>query len=140
MYSFTSNPHKSQKAVRQILAEEYSDGPGGLSGNDDAGQMSAWYVFAAMGFYPVDPVSGNYQLTTPLFDRVSVKLEDGKKIEIVCYRKNQADQYIARIHWNGKLYEKNFLQHALISKGGKLEIWLQSSPSDWGSAAEHQMK
>jgi putative alpha-1,2-mannosidase len=93
-----------------------------------------------MGFYPVDPVSGNYQLTTPLFNKISIGLEGGKKIDIVCYRKSSADQYISRVHWNGKLYNKNFLQHALIAKGGKLEIWLGSSPTDWGSAAEAQTK
>lgn len=140
MYNYTASPHKAQKVVREILLEEYSDGPGGLSGNDDAGQMSAWYVFAAMGFYPIDPVSGNYQLTTPLFDRVNIRLENGRQLEIVCHRKTAADQYIERVYWNGKSYNKNFLQHELISQGGKLELWLQEQPTQWGSAAESQTR
>ena len=74
MYNFTDAPWKTQKTVRGILNEEYSDGPGGLGGNDDAGQMSAWYVFAALGFYPVDPVSNEYQLCSPLFDSVTIRL------------------------------------------------------------------
>jgi predicted alpha-1,2-mannosidase len=140
MYNYTAGPHKAQKVVREILLEEYSDGPGGLSGNDDAGQMSAWYVFAAMGFYPIDPVSGNYQLTTPLFDRVNIRLENGRQLEIVCYRKTAADQFIERVHWNGKSYNRNFLQHELISQGGKLEIWLREQPTQWGSSVESQTR
>jgi putative alpha-1,2-mannosidase len=64
MYNYTASPWKTQTTVRKILSEEYSNGPGGLGGNDDAGQMSAWYIFAAMGFYPVNPVSGQYLLWT----------------------------------------------------------------------------
>ncbi len=74
MYNYTASPWKTQKVVREILNGEYSDGPGGLSGNDDAGQMSAWYVFGAMGFYPVDPVSGNYIMCSPLFDSIQISL------------------------------------------------------------------
>jgi predicted alpha-1,2-mannosidase len=138
LYNYTGSPHKSQRIVRQILAEEYSDGPGGLSGNDDAGQMSAWYVFAAMGFYPVDPVSGKYQMTAPLFDRVSIKLEGGKTIDIIAHKASPSDQFISRVMWNGKPYAKNYLQHALLVQGGTLEIWLQGSPSAWGASPEDQ--
>ncbi len=74
LYNYTAAPHKSQQIVARILKEEYSDGIGGLSGNDDAGQMSAWYVFAAIGMYPVDPVGGQYQLVTPAFERVVIRL------------------------------------------------------------------
>ncbi|MDQ2863393.1 MAG: glycoside hydrolase family 92 protein, partial [Bacteroidota bacterium] len=138
MYNYTGAPWKSQRIVRKILNEEYSDGPGGLSGNDDAGQMSAWYVFGAIGFYPLDPVSGNYMLVSPLFDSVKIKLPNGKLFRIICHKKNPADQYIREVKWNGKLYDRNYLQHSLIMEGGKLEIWLQEEPSAWGSKIKNQ--
>jgi predicted alpha-1,2-mannosidase len=133
MYNYTASPWKTQRQVRLILTEEYSDGPGGLSGNDDAGQMSAWYVFAAIGFYPVNPVSGEYLLCSPLFDRITISLPENKKIEIVCTKKTSDAVYISQVKWNGKLYNKNYLKHEDIIKGGRLEIYLQSKPSSWGS-------
>jgi predicted alpha-1,2-mannosidase len=132
MYNYTTSPWKTQKVVRNILAEEYSDGPGGLSGNDDAGQMSAWYIFAALGFYPVDPVSGNYEICSPIFGKITLALEGNKKLEIICNKKNPDAFYIGKVNWNGKPYTKSFLQYKDIMKGGKLEIYLQSKPSSWG--------
>jgi predicted alpha-1,2-mannosidase len=140
MYNYTASPWKTQQATRKILVEEYSDGPGGLSGNDDAGQMSAWYVFAAMGFYPVDPVSGNYILTAPLFDNISISLPGAKKLEIICYKKNASDKFISRVKWNGKNYTANYLQYTVIAAGGKLEIWLQGIPTRWGANEANQPK
>jgi predicted alpha-1,2-mannosidase len=132
LYNYTTSPWKTQKVVSNILAEEYSDGPGGLSGNDDAGQMSAWYIFSAIGFYPVNPVSGNYEICSPIFDKITIALEGNKKLQIVC-NKNAPDAiYIGKVNWNGKPYTKTFLQHKDIMKGGKLEIYLQSKPSSWG--------
>ncbi|MDP4285067.1 MAG: GH92 family glycosyl hydrolase [Bacteroidota bacterium] len=138
MYNYTNAPWKSQRIVRKILNEEYSDGPGGLSGNDDAGQMSAWYVFAAMGFYPLDPVSGNYMMVSPLFDSIKIKLPREKSFEIITHKTNQGDQYIKEVKWNGKIYDKNYLQHSSITKGGKLEIWLQKAPTSWGGKISQQ--
>jgi predicted alpha-1,2-mannosidase len=138
MYNYTRTPWKSQRIVRKILNEEYSDGPGGMGGNDDAGQMSAWYVFAAMGFYPLDPVSGNYLMVSPLFDSIKIKLPGNKIFEIICHKKNPRDQYIKEVKWNGNMYDKNYLQHASIIKGGKLEIWLQNTPTLWGSKTSQQ--
>ena len=140
MYNYTASPWKTQQATRRILAEEYSDGPGGLSGNDDAGQISAWYVFTAMGFYPVDPVSGNYILTAPLFDNISITLPGAKKLEITCYKKNVTDKFISLVKWNGEKYTQNYLQHAVIAAGGKLEIWLQAEPTTWAADEVNQPK
>jgi predicted alpha-1,2-mannosidase len=138
MYNFTGAPWKTQNEVRKILEEEYSDGPGGLSGNDDAGQMSAWYVFGSIGFYPLDPVSGNYMMTTPLFDQVYFDLPGQKKLEIRCYRKTSDDKFISRVVFNGKAYTKNYLAHADLERGGLIEIWLAGEPSGWGSAPTDQ--
>jgi predicted alpha-1,2-mannosidase len=134
MYNYTASPWKAQKMVSNILAEEYSDGPGGLSGNDDAGQMSAWYVFAAIGMYPVDPVSGEHILCSPIFDRVSLQLPGNKKLDLVCHKKSAGERYIQQIRLNGKPYKRNFIAYADIMKGGVLEIYLQEQPSAWGEA------
>lgn len=138
MYNFTASPWKTQKQVREILAQEYSDGPGGLSGNDDAGQMSAWYLFAAAGFYPINPVSGEYILSSPLFDKIKWQLGDKKQLQVICYKESGKSIYIKAIKWNGKLYDKNFIRHRDIIKGGLMEIALSDKPTNWGSAAKNR--
>jgi putative alpha-1,2-mannosidase len=135
MYNYTASPYKTQMRVRKILAEEYSDGPGGLSGNDDAGQMSAWYVFAAMGFYPVDPVSNEYILCSPLFDKINIALPNNKKLAIICHKKSNNAIFINKVKWNGILYDKNFIKHETVMRGGKLEIELVNSPTQWGNSS-----
>lgn len=135
MYNFTASPWKTQQVVRKILNEEYSDGPGGLSGNDDAGQMSAWYVFAALGLYPVDPVSGAHLLCSPLFDRITMQLPGNKKLQIVCHKQSPGDGYIQKVLLNGKTYQKNFVTYAGLMKGGVLDVYLQAQPSSWGAGA-----
>jgi len=129
MYNYTGNPWKTQKEVRRILAEEYNEGAGGLSGNDDAGQMSAWYVFAAMGFYPVNPVSGEYQLSSPIFDSVSIQTAAAKLFQIFTYKLSPGSSYISKILWNGKPYYKRFITYNMIKQGGRLEMWLTDNPA-----------
>ncbi|AEW03508.1 alpha-1,2-mannosidase [Niastella koreensis GR20-10] len=133
MYNYTAAPWKTQQVVRQILNEEYSDGPGGLSGNDDAGQMSAWYVFAAIGMYPLDPVSGEHLLCSPIFDKITLQLPGNKKLQIVCHKQASGDSYIQQTKLNGNPYQKNYINYTEIMKGGVLDIYLQAKPSDWGS-------
>lgn len=133
LYNFTASPWKTQQVVRKILNEEYSDGPGGLSGNDDAGQMSAWYVFASLGMYPVDPVSGAHLLCSPLFDKITMQLPGNKKLQIVCHKQSPGDGYIQKVLLNGKTYQKNFITYAGLMKGGVLDVYLQSAPSGWGA-------
>ena len=138
MYNYTSSPWKTQRAVRRILAEEYTDGPGGLSGNDDAGQMSAWYVFAALGLYPLNPASDEYLLCAPIFDRASLRLENGKTLEIITKKAAPGAAYIAGVKWNGKTYPFNYLHHADLVQGGQLEIDLQAAPAkQWASQPQH---
>jgi predicted alpha-1,2-mannosidase len=140
MYNFTASPWKTQKLVHGILKEEYSDGPGGLGGNDDAGQMSAWYIFSAIGFYPVNPVSGEYQLCSPLFDKTILHLTGNKSLIIICRRTGLNAVYINKIMLNGKLFDKNFITYSQIMEGGKLEIWLQEKPGLWGSKISDRAK
>ena len=132
LYNYTASPFKTQRIVQKILQEEYSDGAGGLSGNDDAGQMSAWYIFAAMGFYPVNPVSDEYLLCTPLFDTITLQLQN-RQLKIVCKKQSPQSVYIKKVQWNGKQYDKNFIRYADIMKGGLIEIELADTPTQWGS-------
>jgi len=140
MYNYTGTPWKSSLKVHQILEEEYSDGPGGLSGNDDAGQMSAWYVFAAMGFYPLDPVSDQYLLTVPLFSHTKIRLESGKVFEFIRHGDLQKTPYIQELKLNGKPYPYTYIRYADIQTGGKLEFFLSDKPGKWGSSAQYQPK
>lgn len=136
LYNYTSSPWKTQQVVKKILTEEYSNGAGGLSGNDDAGQMSAWYVFAAIGFYPVDPVSNNYQLCTPLFDEVVIRVTANKTIKLITHKSSAKASYISNVKWNGKLYNKNYITYKMLHQGGTLDIYLQNQPSAWGSSVQ----
>lgn len=129
LYNFTASPYKTQEKVAAILRDEYSDGPGGLSGNDDAGQMSAWYVFAAIGLYPANPVSGEYLLSTPIFSRVTIYLPQDKKLDILVDRKSPSSLYIQSVSWNGHAYTKNSLQHADMMKGGRMVIKVADNPA-----------
>ena len=140
MYNFTSSPWKTQREVYNILKEEYDDGPGGLSGNDDAGQMSAWFVFASMGLYPLDPVASEYMITTPLFDSVKIKTNQNSSFEIITNKKTAQSKYIKSIRLNGKKYSKNFIHHESILHGGKMEIELVDMPTSWGARKKNRSK
>ena len=120
LFNKTGEPEKTQKYVTQIMREMYRNTPDGLCGNEDCGQMSAWYIFSAMGFYPVDPVSGEYELGMPLFDEVSIELPDGKTFTVLCrfeQSKPTADAYL-----NGKRVEGTTITHRDITSGGILEF------------------
>ena len=139
MYDYTPSPWKTQRQVRKILAEEYSDGPGGLGGNDDAGQMSAWYMFGAMGFYPVNPVSGQFLFCSPIFDRVSLKLPQGEILNIQCHKSSKNAAYIHNVKWNGKDMKNDFISYDELIKGGRLEFFLQDKPDvNWLAKPDNQ--
>ncbi|WP_082489523.1 GH92 family glycosyl hydrolase [Pedobacter sp. Leaf176] len=124
LYNYTAAPWKAQKQVEKILNEEYDEGAGGLSGNDDAGQMSAWYVFASMGFYPVDPVSGNYQLVTPAFPEVLIDFKNGNPLKIKIIKSKNAS-LIKKITLNGKTLKNYQVSHKQLMAGGELIYYLQ---------------
>ncbi|MFD1255435.1 GH92 family glycosyl hydrolase [Mucilaginibacter terrae] len=128
MYNYTKAPWKTQREVRRVLAEEYTDGPGGLSGNDDAGQMSAWYVFASMGMYPLDPVSGRYELCSPLFSKIIIGLPNGKRLTIAAPNSSPSVKYIQLVAKNGLPYVKTYLEHNSVAKGGNILIKLGNLP------------
>lgn len=128
LYNYTASPWKTQRVVRRILEEEYSNGSGGLAGNDDAGQMSAWYVFAALGFYPVDPVSGAYLLTTPAYSSYEIRLSDQVSWKVRCDHDPQAYPYIHALQLNGKPLKRNYLTYHEIMQGGELMFQLKREP------------
>jgi len=133
LYNYSGQPWKTQSLVAQIMETEYGTGPGGLSGNDDAGQMSAWYVFAAMGFYPVCPSVPQYVISGPRFDRIVINLEDNKKLEIIAKGATSGRNFINKVFVNGQEVDKNYFTHNELVKGGLIEFEMSSRPNkNWG--------
>ena len=117
-----------------LLDLEYDDQPDGLAGNEDCGQMSAWYLISSLGFYAVDPVSGNYVFGTPLFDRAEVELGNGKTLVVEAKRNAATDQYIQSVDFNGKPYTKLWFRHADVANGAIIVFTMGSQPNpDFGS-------
>lgn len=135
MFNYAGQPWKTQQAVRHILDTEYHNTPGGLAGNDDAGQMSAWYVFAAMGFYPVCPGTPYYMLASPSFPVVTLYPEGGHPFTVKAKGASARNIYIQRATLNGRPYTRNYLNHADIVQGGVLELEMGPEPNrEWGSS------
>ncbi len=129
LYNYTSEPWKTQEKTRRILPNQYKAKVDGLSGNDDCGQMSAWYVFTALGFYPVCPGSNEYALTSPLVIDAVVHLENGASFSIKTKNQSDKNRYIQKISWNGLPLKTPFLSYTDISNGGELFIELGPKPN-----------
>ncbi|WP_299222843.1 GH92 family glycosyl hydrolase [uncultured Psychroserpens sp.] len=138
LYNFINKPHKTQAKVHQILTELYTNSPDGISGNEDCGQMSAWYVFSSLGFYPVTPASNQYIIGSPLFDKATINLENGKTFTISTQNLNSNNIYIANAYLNGKKLEKSYITHNDLMQGGVLEFYMTNTPSTWGSLEQQQ--
>lgn len=137
MYNYAGQPWKTQKYTRHVMDTEYGDMPGGLAGNDDAGQMSAWYVFSSLGFYPVCPGSPYYIIGSPRMEKAVLNLEDGKKFTIEAETTGTDNRYIQSATLNGKPYTKNYLHHEDVVKGGVLHFVMGDQPNkEWGSKPE----
>ncbi|WP_263357938.1 GH92 family glycosyl hydrolase [Acidicapsa ligni] len=128
LYDYSGAPWKTQNHVREILENQYHLGPSGLPGNDDAGQMSAWYVLSAMGFYPVCPGKPVYALSSPIFDRVVIHQSDGKAFTIRAKHASTSNRYIQTTRLNGRLYSKFEISHADILGGATLTFKLGPKP------------
>jgi hypothetical protein len=132
-------PWKTQKLVRQIMDELYTPNPDGLCGNEDCGQMSAWYVLSAMGFYPVAPGSNQYAIGTPIFKKVTLNLENGKQFIIKADKPSKKNIYIQSAALNGADYTKSFLSHADIQNGGELSFKMGRKPNmKWGTGVGNE--
>lgn len=130
MYTLAGQPGKAADKVREVLSTMYSDKPDGLSGNEDVGQMSAWYVLSSIGFYQVEPAGGKFVFGYPLFDKVSIKVPGGKFV-VEKEKKGTQNSYIQQIFLNGKEYHAPWLEYADIMKGGTLKFVMGDTPSVW---------
>ncbi len=137
MFNYAGEPWKTQQQVRKILDEEYRPGSDGLSGNDDAGQMSAWYIFGALGFYPVCPVDGCYMLASPSFSKAVIRLPKGKTFTIIAKNASAKNIFVQEAYLNGEPYDKNYLMHMDIAKGGVMTFIMgPKANKHWGTMPE----
>lgn len=136
LYDFTSEPWKAQFYSAKIMNELYNDQQSGYSGNEDCGQMSAWYIFSSMGFYPVNPANGVYCFGSPQLKNATINLANGKQFKIVANNAGGDNIYIRKILLNGKPYQKNFITHNDITSGGTLEFIMGKTPNKKMAAYE----
>ena len=137
LYDYAGAPWKTQERVLSLLEEQYSANPDGLAGNEDCGQMSAWYVISALGFYAVDPASGNYVFGAPLFDRVSIDMGGGRSLRVEAKRTSPGDKYIQSVTLNGQPYNKLWFNHSALVQGGTLVFEMGSAPNkNFGTAPD----
>jgi predicted alpha-1,2-mannosidase len=139
LYAYAGEHYKTQARVRMLLERMHHNDPDGVAGNEDCGQMSAWYVLSALGFYAVDPVSGNYVFGGPLFDRASIQMGNGKTLTIESVENGPKKPYVQSVTWNGKPYMKSWFSHAQIAEGGTFVIEMGEKPNEtFGSAMENR--
>jgi len=128
LYNFTDQPWKTQYWVRTIVSNQYKPAPDGLGGNDDCGQMSAWYIFSALGFYPVAPGANQYQLGSPAIDKAVIQLENGKTFSITANNQGGKNIYVQKAVLNGKPLDKPVLNYSDIMNGGSLVFYMTDKP------------
>lgn len=133
LYNYAGQPAKAQQYVAHIGRTLYNTSSSGYAGNDDCGEMSAWYIFSTMGFYPVNPASGEYVIGTPLLPKVVIRLSDGKTFTVEAPRKSEKDIYIQSAKLNGKPLKSFLLRHEDILAGGTLSFVMGSKPSKWAA-------
>ncbi len=137
LYDYAGEPWKTQERVREIMEKLYGSGPAGLCGNEDVGQMSAWYVFSAMGFYPVCPGTPAYEIGSPMFDRVTIHLGNGKEFIIQANNNSKENMYIQTAVLDKRTLTKPWFMHSDLINGGKLVFTMGPKPNEkWGSNVE----
>ncbi len=134
LYDYAGQPWKTQAKVREIANAEYANLPSGIDGDDDCGQMSSWLLFTAMGFYPVNPASGDYMIGSPMFAKFSLKLANGKTFTVKAKNASKANIYIQSATLNGKPLNKPVIRYEDIMQGSTLEFVIGPEPSKWASA------
>lgn len=128
LFNAIGQPWKTQKYAAEVMHELYKNTPAGLCGNEDCGQMSAWYVFSAMGFYPVDPISGKYEIGTPMYPEMKMHLANGKTFTILAPAVSKENIYIQSVKLNGKPYDKSYITHEQIMNGSIFEFEMGNKP------------
>ena len=137
LYDFSGQPWKTQKRVRQLMDVWYGDGPLGIPGDDDGGETSSWYVFSAMGFYPVCPGSPVYEIGSPIFEKSVIRMDNSKEFTIVAHHVSAQNKYIQSAQLNGKLLQRAWFRHAEIASGGTLVLEMGDRPNtQWGSSPD----
>lgn len=135
MYNYAGRPDKAAPLLRKMLNEMYLDQPDGLSGNEDVGQMSAWYILSSVGLYQVDPVGGRFVIGSPLFDKATVNVGGGKTFTVVAKNNSDKNIYVQSARLNGKTLKNSYIDFNDIRHGGTLELVMGPKPSKWASAA-----
>ena len=133
LYDYSGEPWKTQSKVREIAAAEYANLPSGIDGDDDCGQMSAWYLFTAMGFYPVNPASGDYMIGSPMFDKMSLRLANGKTFTVSANGNSSTNVYIQSATLNGKPLSIPVVRYEDLMAGASLEFVMGPQPSRWAA-------
>lgn len=133
LYNFVNKPYKTQEKVREILKTMYKNEPDGISGNEDCGQMSAWYVFSSLGFYPVTPGSNTYIIGSPLMEKAIINLENGKQFTVTAEGVSDENKYIASATLNGKTLNRSYISHQSIMEGGKIHFKMTHTASKWAT-------
>jgi predicted alpha-1,2-mannosidase len=129
LWNKVGQPHKTQQYAAQVMRELYLNTPAGLCGNEDCGQTSAWYVLSALGFYPMNPVSGEYEIGSPLFPEVRMHLENGKTFTVKAHQVSPENIYVQSVKLNGKPLDKSFITHEQIMSGATLEMEMGPQPA-----------
>ena len=129
LYNYAGAPWKSQYWVRETMDRMYKPTPDGYCGDEDNGQTSAWYVFSAMGFYPVTPGVDQYVMAAPLFKKITLSLENGKKLTINASQNSKDNRYVQSLKYNGKVYTRNWLSHSGLQQGGVLDFEMSAVPN-----------
>ncbi|WP_116127291.1 GH92 family glycosyl hydrolase [Lewinella sp. IMCC34183] len=129
LYNYAGEPWKTQYWVRETMNRMYHSGPDGYAGDEDNGQTSAWYVFSALGFYPVAPATDQYVLGAPLFRKITLEMPNGKTLVISAPDNSDTNRYVQSVRWNGKTYDKNWVSHAALLEGGTLEFEMGPAPN-----------
>ena len=130
LYNKVRQPWKAQKYAAEVMHKLYFNAPAGICGNEDCGQMSAWYVFSAMGFYPVNPVGGEYEIGTPLFPEMRLNLKNGKTFTVLAPNVSRENIYIQSVKVNGKPYDKSYITHQQIMDGATVEFVMGNQPGE----------
>lgn len=133
LYNYTAGLYKTQQLAHKVMKEMYLNAPDGLIGNEDCGQMSAWYVLSALGFYPVTPGTNNYMIGTPVFKKASINLENGRSFSISAQNVSDENIYITRLGINGSIWNVAQLKHEIIQAGGSMSFEMVNKPTVWGS-------
>lgn len=134
LYEYAGQPWRTQERLKQIVESQYHTTPDGFAGNDDLGQMSAWLLFTAMGFYPVTPGSGQYVIGRPFADRIAINLPSGRHFVVTADNLSDANKYVGQVFLDGKPLERTFITHDEIEAGGTLRFVMQSTPNkSWGT-------